>query len=162
MSSRYVVSVLLLTVATMASSAPACHVGEVAHFVCKFQDKIATLCASSEKDTGRKLFQYRMAKRGHIEMQYPNTPQAPDGHFLRSSLLLAHGGEVRLSFAVAEYKYILYEEWDTRSPSSAGIYVLRDKRLLRQYQCDEYSESTGLLESLPKGSLQEEKFFELH
>lgn len=162
MSTRYVVPVLLLTVATVASSTPACHVGEVPHFVCKFQDKTATLCASSEKDTGRKLFQYRMAKRGRIEMQYPNTPQAPDGHFLRSSILLAHGGEVRLSFDVAEYKYILYEGWDTRSPSSAGIYVLRHKRLLRQYQCDEYSESTGLLESSPMGSLKAEQFLELH
>lgn len=162
MSSQHLIPLLLLMFATVARLATPCLADEVPYFDCKFQRNAATLCASNEKDTGKQLLQYRMAKRDRIEMQYPNTPKIPDGLFMQSRILLIHGGEVRVSFNVGEYKYILYEGWDTRSPSNAGIYVLRQGKLLQQYQCDEYSERTGLLESLRKGSLQEEQFLELH
>lgn len=92
-------------------------------------------------------------------MQYPNSPEAPDSRFLHSSILLAHGGEMRVSFSVGEYKYVLYETWDTRSPSYGGIYVVRKGKLIQQDQCDDYTNPhASLFESGIKNFLKQEDF----
>lgn len=58
-----------------------------------------------------------------------------------------------------QYKYILYESWDTRSPSLGGIYVVRNGKLLQQYQCDDYADpNASLLESGIKKLLQQEEY----
>lgn len=151
----------LFVFATAANAAPICQAGEVPYFVCKFQGKSATLCGSDNTQSRKSNLQYRLVKQGHIEMQFPKSPQAPNHLFLQSSILLAHGGEKRVSFSVGQYKYILYETWDTHSPGYGGIYVLRQGKLLQQYQCDDYANpNASLVESLPQELLQEETYLE--
>ena len=92
-------------------------------------------------------------------MQYPNLPQSPEGTFTQSSVLLAHGGEKRVTFKLGEYTYVLYETWDTHSPSYGGIYVLRNGKRLQQYQCDDYVNfKTSLLESMPPNLLPQDEY----
>jgi len=68
---------------------------------------------------------------------------------------------MRVSFAVNEYKYVLYETWDSRSPSYGGIYVLHKSKLIQQYQCDDYTDpQASLFESGIKAHLQQEDFVE--
>lgn len=140
-----------------------CRAGEEAYFRCSFSGKTAVLCGSIDKDTGGKLLQYRVHKRGKTEMQYPSSPRPSESRFLQSSILLAHGGEIRVSFGVGEYKYVLYESWDTRSPSYGGIYVLRKGKLVQQYQCDDYTDpKASLLESGIKKLLQHEEYIDFY
>lgn len=155
---------LILPIFSSATQAASiCHVGEKAYFRCSFSGKTAVLCGASDKDTGRKLFQYRIYKRGKTEMQYPSSSGASEPQFLQSSILLAHGGEIRVSFGIAEYKYVLYETWDTRSPSHGGIYVLRNGKLVQQIQCDDYADpNASLLESGIKKLLQQEEYVDFY
>lgn len=68
-----------------------------------------------------------------------------------------------MSFGVGEYKYVLYETWDTRSPSYGGIYVLHKDRLAQQYQCDDYADPKGsLLESGIRKLLRQEEFIDFY
>ena len=144
-------------------AASICHPGETAYFVCSFSAKTAVLCGSTEKASGAKLLQYRISKARRVEMKYPNSPQPPERRFFQSSILLAHGGETRVSFSLGEYKYVLYETWDTRSPSYGGIYVLRHGKLLQQYQCDDYTNpNASLFESMPKNLLPPEEYVDLY
>lgn len=152
---------LLSSLSSAAQAASNCRTGEEAYFRCSFSGKTAVLCGSSDKVTGGTLLQYRIYKRGKTEMQYPSSPRASESRFLQSSILLAHGGEIRVSFGVDECKYVLYESWDTRSPSYGGIYVLRNGKLLQQFQCDDYIDpKASLLESGIKKLLQQEEYIE--
>lgn len=158
---QHITFLLLLSLSFAAQAAPVCHEGESAYFRCSFSGKTAVLCGVRDKDTGRKLLQYRIYKRGKTEMQYPSSPHASDSLFLQSSILLAHGGEIRVSFGEGEYKYILYESWDTRSPSYGGIYVLRKGKLVRQFQCHHYIDpNASLLESGIKKLLPQEEYID--
>ena len=146
-----------------AQAASICRAEEEAYFRCTFSGKTAVLCGSIEKDTGAKRLQYRIYKGGRVEMQYPSSPLPPESRFFQSSILLAHGGEIRVSFGVGEYKYVLYETWDTRSPSYGGIYVLRKGKLVQQYQCDDDTDpKASLLESQIKKLLQQEEYIDFY
>ena len=160
---RLVFLLILPILYSAAQAASICHVGETAYFRCSFSGKPVVLCGASDKDTGGKRFQYRIYKRGKTEMQYPSSPRASESQFLQSSILLAHGGEIRVSFSIADYKYVLYESWDTRSPSLGGIYVLRNGKLVQQYQCDDYAgPNASLLESGIKKLLQQEEYVDFY
>lgn len=156
---RIVGLLALLAFSSASLAASICRPGEDSYFFCSFSRKTAALCASTDKSTGVKLLQYRISKGGRVEMQYPNEPQRPEGKFAQSSVLLAHGGEKRVSFQQGEYKYVLYETWDTHSPSYGGIYVLRNGKRLQQYQCDDYTNyKASLFESMPRNLLSEEEY----
>jgi hypothetical protein len=150
---------LLLALSGVAQAAPICRVGEVAHFRCSFSGQTAVLCGASDPGTGSKELQYRVYKGSRNVMQYPEPQQLAGSQFRQSSVLLAHGGEVRVSFDVSDYRYVLYETWDTHSPSYGGIYVLRKGRLVRQFQCDDNVDpQASLLESSIRKSLPKEEF----
>lgn len=146
-----------------AQAASVCRAGEEAYFRCSFSGKTAVLCGAIDKDTGVQRLQYRIHKGGRVEMQYPSSPLPPESRFLQSSTLLAHGGEIRVSFSVGDYKYVLYETWDTRSPGYGGIYVLRKGALVRQYQCDDDTDPrASLLESQVRKLLRKEEYIDFH
>ncbi|MGE5467412.1 MAG: hypothetical protein ACM3Y9_08315 [Ignavibacteria bacterium] len=153
------VLLILFALSGEALATSVCRAGEEAYFRCSFSGKIAVLCGATDRATGGKLLQYRITKGRRTEMQFPNSPEAPDSRFLQSSILLAHGGEMRVSFSVGEYKYVLYETWDTRSPSYGGIYVVRKGKLVRQNQCDDYTDpQASLFESRINKLLKQEDF----
>ena len=156
---RLVFLLILPILFSAAQAASICHVGEKAYFRCSFSGKTAVLCGASDKDTGGKRFVYRVDKRGKTEMQYPRSPRATESQFLQSSILLAHGGEIRVSFSIAYYNYVLYEICYTRSPSLGGIKDLRKGKLVQQYQCDDYADpNASLLVSGIKKLLQQEEY----
>ena len=159
----HVARLLLLSVLSSAAQAASiCRPQEVPYFRCSFSGKTAVLCGAVDQVTGGNVFQYRISRGRRIEMQYSGSPLPPESGFRQSSILLAHGGEIRVSFSVGEYKYVLYETWDTRSPGYGGIYVLRNGKLARQYHCEhDIDPKASFLESGIKKLLQEEEYADI-
>ena len=146
--------VLLFFVAftSNAHSETLCKTQETVSFSCGFKSKSVSVCRNDE---GALI--YRFGKKDNIELELES-----DIHFSRTAY--SGGGEGNLTFHNGKYKYVIYSsisngDWrddGTREKiERAGIYVVKDEKLLKDIQCQSFS-GKSFIHDLPV--YEEEKF----
>lgn len=78
-------------------------------FNCQLKSKTLSLCSAGGLSKQSGTIQYRFGTLRKLELEYPNTPASPVGHFWSSAAAYSGGGESRIHFKSGTFDYILFE-----------------------------------------------------
>lgn len=86
-----------------------CKATETEIFNCQLKGKTLSLCGAGDLSKQPGTMQYRFGTSQKIELEYPDAPAPPSGHFWSSTAMYSGGGEARIHFQHAAFDYILFE-----------------------------------------------------
>jgi hypothetical protein len=120
-----------------------CQPSEAEVFNCQIKNKLLSVCASSSDKSKEQLLQYRYGTTSSIELNYPENPAVPSGHFMSSSVGYSGGGEFRIHFKNNDFDYILFDRTirtgfddDGNKPEfSAGIAIKESGKVKSVHKC---------------------------
>lgn len=86
-----------------------CKATETEIFNCQLKGKTLSLCGAGDLSKQSGTIQYRFGTPQKLELEYPNVPISPVGHFWSSTAAYSGGGESRIHFKNGTFDYILFE-----------------------------------------------------
>jgi hypothetical protein len=98
----------LLPVVCAAASSYLCKSNEQVIFGCMAGKKMISVCASPLFTPTTGYLQYRFGTPSKLELEYPEKPEPPKGHFWFSSTGYAGGGEARIRFVNQGSQYTVF------------------------------------------------------
>lgn len=123
---------LALHATDVLAGAGLCEDGETNFSSCIVGEKVASFCASKNLSTKNGYLQYRFGTTEKVEFVFPAERKNPMGLFFSS--MSPDGLENRISFKNGDYTYI-YFGIDSEHGASHGIYILKNKTLIKTLSC---------------------------
>jgi hypothetical protein len=131
-------SIASASAATLHSRPPLCTASEKAVFSCPVGNKTLSICASADLSPTSGYLKYRFGRSlQRVELSYPSE----DGHPRRSfSFFQESGGHwsvEQLSFAIADYVYIVFVERSAIESNGSGVTIKSQGKKVAHLACDQ-------------------------
>ena len=107
-----------------------CAPHEEIYFSCHAGKKIISVCASGNISPNNGYVQYRIGIPGSVELEYPDMPKSPKGHFSLSNISGGNLNIEHLKFNSGKYNYVVYDG------DISGVYVRKNGKTLANLQCE--------------------------
>ncbi len=121
-----------------------CDASETLIFGCQLEDKLISLCASSEFSNEEGYVQYRYGLPGIVEYMYPETASISQGVFFLSHTAYSGGGAATVRFKTDSVEHFIFDSmirtnFNPEEPSypkfSSGIVTRNDETTISVQLC---------------------------
>lgn len=119
-----------------------CIEGEIAAWSCDLGQRMVSICASRDLGPDRGYVQYRIGRKGDVELEYPAERVHPRGRFAHN---VAANGDEDISFENGGYEYIVFE---ILRDDKDGVIVRKDGKEASRLTCNGGSDFYPLSEAL--------------